>query len=357
MQMVRATYDGLKKLQKNKRPFTITRAGYSGVQRYASVWTGDNVASWEHLQIGIVQLQRLSMSGISFCGTDIGGFSGEPDAELFTRWIQMGVFSPFMRAHSAGDTAEREPWSFGPEFEEINRKFIGLRYRLMPYIYSVFWEHHKHQFPILRPLVMHEQGNSLTHSIQETFTFGDKILISPITEAGAVKKNVYLPAGKWYNYWTHELLNGGQEHLIEAPIDSMPILIKAGSVIPESPLMQYVGEIEIDELMFQIYYSDYEVNSFCYEDHDDTFAFEQNIYLEKKYVVNGDAGSMTITQSIDGLFTPRYETYDLKIIGLPFTPVKVLIDGREYTGDLSFDDLKRVRIKSAKNFKRIEIFA
>jgi alpha-glucosidase len=357
MQMVRSTYEGLKKLQKNKRPFTITRAGYSGVQRYATVWTGDNVASWEHLKIGIVQCQRLSVSGISFCGTDIGGFSGEPDGELFTRWIQIGVFSPFMRAHSAGDTAEREPWSFGQEYEDINRKFIELRYRLLPYIYSAFWEHYKHNFPILRPLVMLEQENILTHSIQDIFTFGDKILVAPVSDPGARTKNVYLPPGKWYDYWTHDSYSGGQEHEVSAAIDSMPIFVKAGSVIPESPLMQYVGEYEVDELIFQIYYSDYEVNSFYYEDHDDTFAFEQNIYLEKKYVVNGDQRSMTINQTIEGLFTPRYETYDLKIIGLPFAPSKVLIDGREFTDNLEFDDLKRLRIKSSKSFKRIEILA
>ena len=357
MQMVRATYEGLKKLQKNKRPFTITRAGYSGVQRFSSVWTGDNVASWEHLRIAIVQCQRLSISGVSFCGSDIGGFSGEPDAELFTRWIQMGVFSPFMRAHSAGDTSEREPWSFGKEYEDINRKFIELRYRLLPYIYSAFWEHHRHDFPILRPLVMHEQENVLTHSIQEIFTFGDKILVAPVSDPGARTKNVYLPAGSWYNYWTHEHMQGGREYQVAAPLDSMPIFVKAGAVIPESPVMQYVGELEIEELIFQIYYSSYEANSFYFEDHDDTLAFEQNIYLEKKYVVNGDSKSMTINQSIDGLFTPRYETYDLKIIGLPFTPVKVLIDGVEYKGSLSFDELQRVRIKSNKNFKRIEILA
>ena len=189
------------------------------------------------------------------------------------------------------------------------------------------------------------------------FTFGDKILVAPVTDAGASHKNVYLPAGKWYNYWTHDIFEGGSEHLIEAPIDSMPIFVKAGSVIPESPLMQYVGEVEVDELMFQIYYSDYAANSYYYEDHDDTFAFEQDIYLQKKYVVNGDGSSMIISQSIEGLFTPRYETYDLKIIGLPFTPTKVTIDGREYSGDLAFDDLRRIRIKSNKNFQRIEILA
>jgi alpha-glucosidase len=121
MQMVRATYDGLKKLYKNKRPFTITRAAYAGTQRYSSVWTGDNLASWEHLKLGTLQLQRLSTSGMSFCGTDIGGFTGEPDGELFTRWMQFGVFSPFMRVHSAGDTRDREPGVLG----RIGKRSIG----------------------------------------------------------------------------------------------------------------------------------------------------------------------------------------------------------------------------------------
>ncbi|MXV16209.1 glycoside hydrolase family 31 protein [Hufsiella ginkgonis] len=357
MQMVRATYEGLKKNQKNKRPFTITRAGYSGVQRYSSVWTGDNVATWEHLKLGIIQCTRLSVSGIPFCGTDIGGFSGEPDGELFTRWIQFGVFTPFMRAHSAGDTKEREPWSFGPELEAINRKFIELRYRLLPYIYSTFWEHHKYGFPILRPVMMVEQEETSNHYRENEFTFGDKILVCPVTDYGARKKVVYLLKGDWYNYWTHELLQGGREITVDAPLDSMPIFVKAGSVIPESPLMQYVGEIDVDELMFQIYYSSYEVNSFYYEDHGDTFAYEQDIYLEKKFVVNGDATSMTIRQSIEGLFTPRYETYDLKLICLPFNPSRVIIDGKDYTGSLEVDNLQRVRIKTSKNFRYIQVLA
>ena len=355
MQMVRATYDGLKKLQKNKRPFTITRAGYSGVQRYSSVWTGDNVASWEHLKLGSLQMQRLSMSGIPFAGTDIGGFSGEPTGELFTRWLQLGVFSPFMRAHSAGDTAEREPWSFGQELEDINRKFIELRYKLLPYIYSAFWEHSRYGFPILRPVVMLEQENATNKYREDEFTFGDKILVCPVFQEGAISRKVYLPLGDWFDYWNHDSLTGGQEHLVDAPLDSMPIFVKAGSVIPEFPVMQHTNQFEIDELTFQIYYSNYEVNSFYFEDHGDTFAYEQDIYLEKKFVVNGDLTSMTIKQSVEGLFTPRYETYDLKIIGLPFKPSKVIIDNKEYQGELKFDELKRIRINSSKHFKHIQI--
>ncbi|RZL44012.1 MAG: glycosyl hydrolase, partial [Pedobacter sp.] len=354
MQMVRSTYEGLKKLQRNKRPFTITRAGYSGMQRYACVWTGDNVATWEHLKLGNIQCQRMSISGVPFCGTDIGGFSGEPDGELFTRWIQLGTFSPFMRAHSAGDTSVREPWSFGEPYTAINRKFIELRYRLMPYIYSVFWEHYRYGFPILRPLAMLEQENISNHFRQDEFTFGDKILVCPVLEQGAVSRVVYLPKGQWYNFWTHQLLDGGNEYNIEAPLEDMPLFVRAGSVIPEYPVMQYVGEKPIDEVWLNVYYADYEVNSFLFEDHGDTFAYEQDIYLEKKFSVRGDGKNLFIQQTTEGLYTPNYELYDYNVIGLPFTVSKIFVDDKEVT-DFSIDELKRLRFKSNKNFMNIKI--
>jgi alpha-glucosidase len=354
MQMVRSTYDGLKKLMRNKRPFTITRAGYSGMQRYACVWTGDNVASWEHLKLGNIQCQRMSISGVPFVGTDIGGFSGEPDGELFTRWIQLGTFSPFMRAHSAGDTSEREPWSFGEPFTSINRKFIELRYRLMPYIYSVFWEHHRYGFPILRPLVMLEQEEISNHFRQDEFTFGDKILVCPVLEKGATSRIVYLPKGLWYNFWTHEVLNGENEYQVFTPLEDMPLFVRAGSVIPEYPVMQYVGEKPIDEVWLNIYYADYEVNSFLFEDHGDTFAYEQDIYLEKKFSVKGDGKNLFIEQATEGLYTPNYELYDYNVIGLPFEVSKIFVDDREVT-DFHIDERKRLRFKSNKNFIHIKI--
>jgi len=354
MQMVRSTYDGLKKLMRNKRPFTITRAGYSGVQRYACVWTGDNVATWEHLKLGNIQCQRMSVSGVPFVGTDIGGFSGEPDGELFTRWIQLGTFSPFMRAHSAGDTSEREPWSFGEPFTSVNRKFIELRYQLMPYIYSVFWEHHRYGFPILRPLAMLEQEHIGNHFRQDEFTFGDKILVCPVLEQGAISRLVYLPKGQWYNFWTHELLNGEKEYTVQAPLEDMPLFVRAGSVIPEYPVMQYVGEKPIDEVWLNVYYADYEVNSFIYEDHGDTFAYEQDIYLEKKFSVKGDGRNLFIEQQTEGLYTPNYELYDYNIIGLPFAVSKIFVDDMEIT-DFGIDERKRLKFKSNKNFVHIKI--
>ncbi|MES2827773.1 MAG: glycoside hydrolase family 31 protein [Bacteroidota bacterium] len=355
MQMVRSTYDGLKKLMRNKRPFTITRAGYSGMQRYGCVWTGDNVATWEHLKLGNIQCQRMSISGVPFVGTDIGGFSGEPDGELFTRWIQLGTFSPFMRAHSAGDTAEREPWSFGEPFTSINRTYIELRYRLMPYLYSVFWEHHRYGFPILRPLVMLEQENLSNSFRQDEFTFGDKILVCPVLEQGATSRMVYLPKGKWYNFWTHEVLNGESEHNIAAALDHMPLFVRAGSVIPEYPVMQYVGEKDVDEVLLNVYFSDYEVNSFLYEDHGDTFAYEQDIYSEKKFTVKGSDGNLIIEQSRTGLYTPNYELYNYNVVGLPFKPNKVTVDDKEIT-DFTLDERSCLRFKSNKNFTLVKIY-
>ena len=328
MQMVRATYDGLKKLQPNKRPFTITRAAYSGTQRYASVWTGDNVATWEHLRIGSLQLQRLSMSGLPFCGTDIGGFSGEPTAELFTRWIQFGVFSPFMRAHSAGDTAEREPWSFGEEYEKINRKFIELRYKLLPYIYTVFRQHAHDGSPILKPLIMLEQEEVSNLQREEEFAFGDKILVSPVLEAGQQQKTIYLPKGNWYDYWTHALIQGGMEHQFETPLDKMPIFIKAGTVLPEHPVMQYVNEKSIEILGLNIFYSNNHVESSLYEDEGDSFDYENQGYVNKKFTVKGTETSFEITQEVEGLYTESYKEYRVNIIGLPFELKTVLVDNK-----------------------------
>ncbi len=354
MQMVRATYEGLRKQMKNKRPFTITRAGYAGVQRYASVWTGDNVASWEHLRLGNIQCQRLAMSGISFSGTDIGGFSGEPDGELFTRWIQFGTFSPFMRAHSAGDTKEREPWSFGEPFTSINRKFIELRYRLLPYLYSTFWEHHRYGFPILRPVVLQEQDVLTNQARQDEFTYGDKILICPVLEPGQISRRVYLPKGDWYHYWSNEMVEGGAEVEVATPLETMPMFIKAGTILPEYPVQQYVGEKEITEVKLNVYYSNYEVNSFFFEDYGETFAYEQDIYSEKKFIVIGKEAALTIQQSMEGLYTPRYENYTFKVIGLPFKPSKIIIDAREVSS-FEFDEDDNFVFVYNKNFKQIEI--
>ncbi len=355
MQMVRATYEGLEKLFKNKRPFTITRAAYAGTQRYSSVWTGDNIATWEHLKIGVLQLQRLSVSGISFCGTDIGGFTGEPDGELFSRWIQFGVFSPFMRAHSAGDTAEREPWSFGEEFEAINKKFIELRYKLLPYIYSVFWEQSEFGFPILRPLAMTEQENQENIKREETFLFGSKILVHPITDAGVNQTEVYIPNSDklWYNYWTDLPVQGGKTYSILTPLDEMPIFIKAGTVLAEYPVVQNVQEINLKTLKLNVFFAPYESTTYTYEDNGDTFAYQQEIYREKKFITKGTQNSFKIEQSSKGLFNEQYKYYEMEFVGIPFEPKNIRVDGELI--DFNLNSKGRICCKIPKDFLKLEM--
>jgi alpha-glucosidase len=354
MQMARATYEGLRRHRPRRRPFVITRSCYSGVQRYASCWTGDNIATWDHLRLANVQCQRMSMSGISFVGTDIGGFTGNPTPELFVRWIQLGAFHPLMRGHYAGDTIAREPWQFGEPYTSICRKFIELRYKLLPYMYSVFWENCRYGFPMMRPVVMMEQGEFNNTWRQDEFTFGDKILVCPVLEQGAISRSVYLPVGKWYYMGRHEILEGGVESVVEAPLDVMPIFVRAGSVIPLYPVQQYVGQIEIKELTLHAYYSSYDANSFVYEDNGDTFAYEQDIYTEKRFAFKAGKTSFAIEQSMEGLFTPRYDTYYIKFSGIPYAAYEILSDGQPVEVLVDAEEgIPAVRV--FKSFKRLEV--
>lgn len=349
MQMVRATYEGLKKITPNKRPFTITRAGFAGMQRYACVWTGDNVATWEHLKIGHIQCQRMSVSGVPFCGTDIGGFSGEPDGELFTRWIQLGTFSPFMRGHSAGDTAEREPWSFGDPYTAINRKFINLRYQLLPYFYTVFWEHHRDGLPILRPLVLLEQTHDGVHYRQDECGFGDKLLFCPVLEKGVTGRQVFLPAGNWYNFWNSECLSGGKEYRIDCPLHEMPIFIKAGTVLPEYPVMQFVDEKPVEELILNIFYSEALSHSLIYEDQGDSFEFEEGYYSENEFSVSGDSETLEVAQKRSGSYVPEYQNYYIRLVGIPRIPHQIIVDGLSI--DFGTDELNRIVFQCDKHFQ------
>lgn len=224
----------------------------------------------------------------------------------------------------------------------------------MPYLYSVFWEHHRYGFPILRPLVMLEQEDISNSFRQDEFTFGDKILVCPVLEQGATSRKVYLPKGKWVNFWTHEVLSGEQEYEIAAALDHMPLFVRAGSVIPEYPVMQYVGEKDIDEVLLNVYFADYEVNSFLYEDHGDTFAYEQDIYSEKKFTVKGSENNLVIEQSRAGLYTPNYELYKYNVVGVPFKVNKVTVDDKEIT-DFTLDEQNCLHFKSNKNFTIIKI--
>jgi alpha-glucosidase len=326
MQMVRATFEGVKKYVYPKRPFVITRAAYAGTQRFASTWTGDNVATWEHLWIANVQVQRMCMSGMSFVGTDIGGFAEQPNGELFARWIQLGIFHPFCRVHSSGDHGDQEPWSFDTEVTRIVRKFIELRYQLLPYLYTMFYKYSKESVPMLQPLVHFDQEDQQTHFRTDEFIFGDHILVCPVQEPNAKGRRMYIPRGVWYDFWTNETLEGGMEKWVEADIDKIPIFIKEGAIIPKYPVQQYVGELEIKELMLDVYYKEGVENSEVYEDAQDGYDYTKGEYSLRNFKLKGKEKELIIQQFKDGNFITTYETFKLNLMGLPFKIKSIQID-------------------------------
>ena len=326
MQMARATYQGLKKYIYPKRPFVITRAAYSGTQRYTSTWTGDNVATWEHLWIANIQTQRLAMSGYSFAGSDIGGFAEQPQGELFTRWIQLGAFHPFFRVHSSGDHGDQEPWAFDEDVTAIVRKFIEIRYQLLPYLYTAFWHHVNEGTPILKSLVLFDQDDVHTHYRTDEFIYGDKILICPIMEPNAKGRRMYIPKGKWFNFWTDEIKIGGREKWVDADIDSMPVFVKEGAIIPKYPVQQYVDEKNIEVVTLDVYYKEGKEDSTLYDDTHDGYDYTKGRYSLRTFKLTGRPTELIIQQHKEGKHITDYENFELQFHGLPFEISKIQID-------------------------------
>ena len=286
--MAKGTYEGLRRLD-NRRPFVITRACYAGSQKYTACWTGDNHSIWAHLQMAIPQLCNLGMSGMSFAGTDIGGFGSDTTEELLLRWVQVGCFSPLFRNHSALGSRQQEPWQFGERAVEIYRKYVKLRYHWIPYLYDLFFEGERTGMPILRPLVFHYEKDETARTCNDEFLFGDKILVAPVVNQGMTKRMVYLPTGEWYDYWTGEKYEGESWIIREAPIDVCPIYVKAGSLIPTMEPVAYVGEKEQDTLTLEVFPGEGQCDH--YLDNGEDFTYREGVYNQYRFTVD-EAGKV-----------------------------------------------------------------
>ncbi|WP_316632519.1 glycoside hydrolase family 31 protein [uncultured Flavobacterium sp.] len=338
-QMARATYHGVKRFAYPKRPFVITRSAYSGAQRYTSSWTGDNVATWEHLWIANIQVQRMCISGMGFTGSDIGGFAEQPTGELYARWIQLGVFHPFCRTHSSGDHGNQEPWAFDEEVINITRKFVSLRYQLLPYLYTMFWQYIEEGIPMLKPLVYYDQDDTQTHYRNDEFIFGNQILVCPILEPNAVGRRMYIPRGEWYNYWTNEFSCGGREVWIDTKFDEIPVFIKAGAIIPKYPVQQYVGELEFDELVLDLYFKNGKEKSVVYEDAQDGYDYKKGRYSFLSFTAVGKEKELIVQLHKEGKYDTPYSKYKINLIGLPFKVVEIEIDNEIVAFDkIAFDE-------------------
>lgn len=283
--MAKATYEGLKKID-GKRPFVITRACYAGSQKYTTAWTGDNQSIWAHIQMLIPQLCNLGLSGVSFAGTDVGGFGSDTTPELLTRWVQVGCFSPLFRNHSALGSRKQEPWQFDEEVLSIYRKYVKLRYEWIPYFYDLFYEHEQTGAPILRPLVYHYERDTVAQTCNDEFLVGENVLVAPVVYQGMTKRMVYLPEGEWYDYWTNEKHTGASWIIKDAPIDVCPIFVKAGTILPTMEAVSYVGEKPLEKLILKVYPGAGEYVH--YLDNGEDFAYREGCYHKYYFCMTED---------------------------------------------------------------------
>ncbi|MBD1823741.1 glycoside hydrolase family 31 protein [Cyanobacteria bacterium FACHB-DQ100] len=309
--MARASAEGLKRLRPSERSFVLTRSGFAGIQRWSSVWMGDNQSLWEHLEISLPMLSNMGLSGVPFVGADIGGFAGNATAELFARWMQVGMLYPLMRAHSALTTAQHEPWVFGDRVEAICREYIELRYQLLPYSYTLFWQASQTGAPILRPLLYEYPNDSKTYHLHDQVLLGTHLMAAPVYRPGVEYRAVYLPEGTWFDWWTGEKFSGNQHILAHAPLERMPMYVKAGAIIPMQPVMQYVDEHPIDQLRLRVYPGEGEFT--LYEDDGRSFDYESGQFATTTYRVN----NLTVEiEARQGQWQPSDRTLLIEMIGI-----------------------------------------
>jgi alpha-glucosidase len=232
MLMNRAGWEGLRALEPARRPFILSRSGWVGMQRYSWCWTGDIETSWEQMRQTIPTVLGLALCGLPYSGPDTGGFTGQPDAELYVRWFQLSSMLPFFRTHSVFFLPRREPWTFGQEVLDMLRRALALRYRLMPYWYTLAWKSAQTGEPLAAPLFFGEPHNSRLWKVEDAFMVGDAILAAPVLEEGATSRKVALPGGTWYDIYDDRPFEGGREVEVEGPLDELPLLVRAGSIIP-----------------------------------------------------------------------------------------------------------------------------
>ena len=273
-----ATELAFKKFLPNKRPFILTRSGFAGIQRLSAIWTGDSQSRFEHLEQSIPQLLSFGLSGVSFAGADIGGFAKNCSKELYARWIQIGAFYPFCRTHSGIRTRAQEPYQFGAEVEKIAKEYIRLRYRLLPYIYSFFWQSHKTGLPLWRPLMMEFADDHTARMIEDQIMFGEFLMLAPVVKPKIKERRVYLPKGNWIDFWEKKVFSGPAWIELKAPLERMPILVQEGAILA----FQKSANLKIpwETLELEVYPGDTQSVFQLYEDDG-----ESEDYLDGKFSI------------------------------------------------------------------------
>ncbi len=321
LQMNRAGWEGLRRHRPESRPWIISRSGWVSQQRYAWNWSGDTETSWGSLYMSIATTLGTGLCGQPYNGPDIGGFSGDPSAELYLRWLQLATFLPFYRTHSVQGTAPREPWVFGEPYTSIIRQFMRLRYRLLPYLYTLAWQASQHGAPLARPLFWDTPQDPRLWDIDDAFLLGENLLVAPILEEGGRRRKVVLPPGRWLNFWDDHGYQGPGMAEVRCGLEQIPLLVRAGTVLPLE---------EGHRLMLHIYAPHREAidapAGCLYSDAGDGWPTDGEWRLER-FAMQGDHHTFRLSWQNEGDFPFPYAEIECHLHGIQ--PQKVIVDEQE----------------------------
>jgi alpha-glucosidase (family GH31 glycosyl hydrolase) len=287
--------EGEAKDRPDQRIFLLCRSGAAGMQRFgATTWSGDINNDFATLEAQIPLGLNTGLSGVPYWGTDVGGFFHPvPETgELYARWFQLGAFSPIFRSHG-WVWREHVPWAHGTEVEDICRRYAELRYRLLPYTYTLAWQAHAQGLPLMRPLVLNYPDDPRVWTLGHEFLWGDDLLVAPVTREGARAWPVYLPAGTWFDFWTGARYEGPAGITLEAPLDRRPLLVRAGAIVPMGPVVQYAGERPLDEVTLLIY-PESASRSELYEDDGRTHAYRRGDHALTRFECESGSSGVTV---------------------------------------------------------------
>ncbi len=321
--MARASKTAFEINDKTARPFLLTRSGFAGTQRYSAIWTGDNVSNWDHLRMAIPCTINLGLSGVAFNGPDVGGFFGHTEEELITRWYQAGFLFPFFRNHSTNHTKEQEPWNFGPLCLARVRNAIYTRYRLLPYLYNCFFNHHVNGDPVLRPL-LYEFEDSAFEFVDDQFMVGSEIMLAPICERASTsntvvtrgvsrqERHVMLPPGWWFDILRGQWVQGGRTVRAEASLDETLIYIRDGAVIPYFNGKVRNADTTLDDVELHIFSKERTGECEYYIDDRESLDFAKGLY---------NVASVSATMSAAGATVRITESGNFRKGSVEFSPV------------------------------------
>jgi alpha-glucosidase len=333
----RATAEGLARLRPNERPFVLTRATFASGQRWAAIWSGDATGDWSTMRDSIPMFAGLGLSGMPFVGADVGGFTGAPTPELFTRWLQLGVFYPFLRVHVESASGNLEPWSHGPESEALNRRAIERRYELLPHIYNVMHEASETGLPAIRALMLEYPEDPRTYERDDQFLFGRDLLVAPAQRAGQRSRDVYLPKGDWFELASGKRHDGGGSRRVPLTLEDIPVFVRGGAFLFRQPVVQHTGEMIGQPLLVSVYPAARSEAS-LYEDDGISMDYRRGVFARRQFVQRREQDRCVIElKKIEGSYRPER---DLVLEVLDVRPQRVTV-GSEVLPRITLEALER----------------